>query len=344
MPVTRINSFLKAKSIYYRQLALMLAAGVPVIEAVETTRQGAIHPKLNDINATIAGDLSRGVPVPAAVEKHPALFPRVLVDAFGKTEKGPAIARILHAHADAAEKNALIGDKLLQALFYPAKVFLLALLVFAMVVTFVVPVFEDLYGSFHTNLPIPTQHVMAFGLFMKAYWPLVLAGLVCLVILVAWNRRLRWGLLSWLPFVRRSRHHLMLASFFRNLALLLETELPLPQAVRSAAHSLTDGKTADKLAAIAETITDTGTLKERMEASGFFPPLAIQMVSVGEKSGNMPAGLSQLAAYYDALADKDLCRLTDTTATGTLLILGLLIGYLVFSLYLPIFQVASIVF
>lgn len=343
MRVRGINSFLKAKSIYYRQLALMLAAEVPAIEALDTICQGAIHPKLNKISAVITDDVRSGMPLSVAVNKHPEVFSRALVDAVGKAEKGPGIGRILNAHADAAEKSALIRDKLLQALFYPAKVFLLAMLVFVMALTFVVPVFEDLYTSFHAALPTPTRHVIALGVFMKTYWPFVLAGLVCLVVLAVWNPRLRWGLFFWLPFVRRSRHHLMLASFFQNLALLLETELPLAQAVRAAALSLADGRTADQLAGISETITDVGTLKERLQTSGFFPPLAIQMVSVGEKSGGMPASLSRLAAYYDTLADKDLFRLTDATATGAILILGLLIGYLVFSLYLPIFQMAAIV-
>jgi type IV pilus assembly protein PilC len=335
-------------AVFFRQLATMMTAGVPLVQSFEIIGRGHDHAGMRELLLNIKADVESGTALSDALGKHPLHFDSLVVSLVNAGEQAGVLETLLDNIATYKEKTEALKAKIKKAMFYPTAVIVVAIIVTAILLIFVVPQFEDLFSNFGADLPAFTRFVVNMSEFMQAKWWLVLGVVIAAVIgfsqakrrSMAFNRALDRIVLK-LPIVGPIMHKAAVARYARTLSTMFSAGVPLVEALESVAGATGNVVFSDAVLMIRDSVATGQQLQFAMSQTGLFPNMVEQMVAIGEESGALDAMLSKVADFYEAEVDDAVDALSSLLEPLIMSILGVLIGGLVVAMYLPIFKMGA---
>ena len=337
-------------TLFTRQLAVMMKAGVPLLQAFDIVGRGHANPSVGKLLLDIKTDVETGSSLSQAFRKYPAYFDQLFCNLVGAGEQAGILDSLLDRLATYKEKILAIKGKIKSALFYPVAVIVVALIVTAVIMIFVIPVFKDLFKSFGADLPGPTLVVMAISDFMvKNWWWLfgVLFGGIW-GFFFAWKRskamqRVMDRLFLRLPVFGEVIRKAAIARWARTLSTMFAAGVPLVESLDSVAGAAGNYVYYEATKRVqSEVSTGTG-LTTAMTNSGVFPSMVLQMTAIGEESGSLDQMLSKVADFFEQEVDEAVESLSSLMEPMIMVVLGTLIGGMVIAMYLPIFDMMNAV-
>ncbi len=337
-------------AIFTRQLSTMMKAGVPLIQAFDIVARGSANPKLTKLLTDIRGDVETGTSLSAAFRKHPLYFDALYCNLVEAGEAGGILETLLDRLATYQEKTMAIKNKIKSALFYPVAVLVVAFIVLAVIMIFVIPAFKEVFSSFGADLPAPTLVVMAMSAFFVQYWYLIFLGIGggIYVFLQAWRRspRMQKGmdrLMLKLPVFGDLVHKSSVARWTRTLSTMFAAGVPLVEALDSVGGASGNAVFQEATEQIQKDVSTGAALTTSMQTTGVFPTMVIQMCAIGEESGSLDQMLAKAAEFYEDEVDEAVKGLSSLMEPFIIVVLGVLIGGIVVSMYLPIFKLGAVV-
>jgi len=333
-----------------RQIATMLAAGVPLVQTIEMIGSGNENPKMQKLLAEIGNQLQAGIPLSACLREHPLYFDDLYCDLVESGEQSGALETIFGRIASYKEKAEALKSKIKKAMTYPIAVLVIAAIVTSILLIFVVPVFDEIFQSFGAELPAFTQMVIGISEFMQAYWYLGLAGIFAGIYLFKRAHRNSQKLrdqtdraILKIPVIGSLLDKAAVARFAQTLSTTFAAGVPLPDALQSAAGASGNAVYRDAILEIKAEVTSGMQMNLAMRNCQIFPDMVVQMVAIGEESGAVDDMLSKVATVYEQQVDDAVDGLTALLEPMIMAVLGVVIGGLIIAMYLPIFQIGAIV-
>jgi type IV pilus assembly protein PilC len=337
-------------ALFSRQLATMLQAGIPLVQAFEIVGTGHDNPAMQKLILSIKQDLEGGTALAEALSKHPLYFDDLYINLVEVGEHSGSLDSLLDKVATYKEKTEAIKKKIKKALFYPAAVVVVAIIVTTILLIFVIPQFEDLFKGFGADLPAFTRLVIDISYFMRSqgWW------LLALVIGGGWgylqakkrSRRLREiqdRLSLKIPVVGPILVKAAIARFARTLSTMFSAGVPLVEALESVAGATGNVIYEKGVMDMKEEVATGQRLQRSMENTGLFPNMVIQMIAVGEESGSLDSMSAKVADFYEADVDNAVDAMSSLLEPLIMAILGVLVGGLVVAMYLPIFKMGAVI-
>ena len=337
-------------AIFARQLATMMTAGVPLVQSFEIIGRGHDKPAMQDLVLSIKGDVEAGTSLAEALEKHPRWFDDLFVSLVGAGEQSGALEALLDKIATYKEKTEELKSKVKKALFYPIAVLVVAFIVCAILLLFVVPQFESIFQGFGADLPAFTKMVINLSDFLQQYWWAVFFGIgIAIFAFVNAKRRspaMRRALDIFslkIPIVGGILEKSAIARFARTLATMFAAGVPLVEAMESVAGATGNALYYEATMKMKDDVATGTQLQQSMKQTGIFPNMMVQMVAIGEESGSLDEMLSKVADFYEEEVDNLVEGLSSLLEPLIMAVLGVLVGGLVIAMYLPIFKMGSVV-
>jgi len=335
---------------FTRQLATMMNAGVPLVQSFDIIARGQENPNMQELLLSIKNDIEGGSSLTEALQKRPLYFDELYCNLVSAGEQSGALETLLDRIATYKEKIESIKGKIRKALFYPAAVLVVASVVMAILLLFVIPVFEELFTSFGADLPAFTRAIINLSQFFQSYWWAVF-GLIALVIVSfvqAKRRSQKFGhfldhLSLKIPVVGDILRKATLARYARTLSTTFAAGVPLVEALVTVAGSTGNIIYSNAVLRIREDVSTGQSLQLAMRMTGLWPNMDVQMVAIGEESGKLDEMLSKVADFYEEEVDNAVDSLSSLLEPLIIVILGILIGGMVVAMYLPIFKIAAVV-
>ena len=337
-------------SLFTRQLATMMKAGVPLLQSFDIVAKGHANPSMSKLIMEIRGDVETGTSLNQAFRKFPLYFDPLFCNLVGAGEQAGILEDLLTRLAIYKEKTIAIKGKIKSALFYPISILVVAFVVTAVIMIFVVPAFKEVFRSFGADLPAPTLIVMAISDFFVANWYIIFGLMfgVLYTFFQAWRRNLQVQrfmdrLLLKVPIFGAVIRKATIARWTRTLATMFAAGVPLVESLDSVGGAAGNAVYLDATKKI-QTEVSTGTsLTVAMQNSGVFPNMVTQMVSIGEESGSLDQMLGKVADFFEDEVDEAVASLSSLMEPLIMVVLGVIIGGLVIAMYLPIFKLGSVV-
>lgn len=337
-------------AIFTRQLATMMKAGVPLLQAFDIVARGATNPKLTRLLNDIRQDVETGTSLSAAFRKHPMYFDALYCNLVEAGESGGILEALLDRLAIYQEKTMALKSKIKSALMYPIAVLVVAFLVLTIIMIKVIPAFKDVFRSFGADLPAPTLVVIAMSEFFVAYWWIIFGVLIGggYMFLQTWKRSEKMQmamdrLLLRLPVFGDLINKSVLARWTRTLATMFAAGVPLVEALDSVGGAAGNAVYALATQQIQRDVSTGSALTTAMQTSGVFPTMVLQMTSIGEESGSLDHMLGKAAEFYEDEVDEMVKGLSSLMEPFIIVILGVMIGGIVVAMYLPIFKLGAVV-
>jgi type IV pilus assembly protein PilC len=337
-------------AIFSRQLATMLAAGIPLVQAFEIVGNGHEKPSMQKLILDIKTDVEGGTSLHEALAKHPLYFDDLYVNLVEAGEQAGALENLLDKIATYKEKTEALKKKVKKALFYPAAVLVVAVIVTVILLVFVIPQFESLFKGFGADLPAFTQFVIDLSKFVQSngiFIAIVAAGAgYAFIYFKKRSRKMREFLdrLSLkLPIIGPILNKAAIARYARTLSTMFAAGVPLVEALESVAGATGNIIYENAVMAMRDEVSTGQRLQRAMENTGLFPNMVIQMIAVGEESGSLDAMSGKVATFYEAEVDNAVDAMSSLLEPLIMAILGILVGSLVIAMYLPIFKLGSVV-
>ncbi len=338
----------KDVAIFFRQLATMMAAGVPLVQSFEIIGRGHEHAGMRNLILKVKAEVESGTALSDALAKHPMHFDALVVSLVNAGEQAGVLETLLDNIATYKEKTEALKAKIKKAMFYPTAVIVVAMIVTAILLIFVVPQFEDLFSNFGADLPAFTRFVVDMSEFMQAKWWLVVGVAIATVVGFSqtkkrsrsFGRFLDRAVLK-MPVVGPIMHKAAVARYARTLSTMFSAGVPLVEALESVAGATGNIVFTDATLMIRDSVATGQQLQFAMSQTGLFPNMVEQMVAIGEESGSLDAMLSKVADFYEAEVDDAVEALSSLLEPLIMSILGVLIGGLVVAMYLPIFKMGA---
>ena len=335
-------------AIFSRQLATMLKAGVPLVQAFDIIGKGHDNQSMQLMLLSIKADLEGGDTLAEALKKKPLYFDELFCNLVKSGEHAGVLDTLLDKVATYKEKTESIKKKIKKALTYPLAVIVVAFIVTAILLLFVVPVFEDLFKSFGADLPVFTRMVVDLSKSLKEWWWVVLGVIVIAVYVFiyfkkrshAFNHFLDRTLLK-LPVVGLILNKSSIARFARTLSTMSAAGVPLVDALSSVSGACGNIIYAEAVMKMREEVATGQRLQFAMMQTHLFPHMVEQMVAIGEESGSMDDMLAKVADFYEEEVDNLVDNLSSLMEPIIMVILGVLIGGLIVAMYLPIFKMGA---
>jgi type IV pilus assembly protein PilC len=337
----------RAIAIFTRQLATMIDAGLPLVQSLEILSSQQDSPVFKKIIREIREDVEGGSTFAGALKKHPVTFDELYTNLVVAGEEGGILDNILNRLANYIEKAEALKKKVKSALVYPSTIVGVAIIVVGILMIFVIPVFEALFKSSGSTLPLPTLVVVTLSKLIKKYVIVFIPGMILFLYLLRKYYKTEGGktlidrLLLKLPVFGELFRKVSVARFSRTLGTLVSSGVPILDGLTIV--SKTSGNRAVEIAILnaRASIREGETIAEPLNRSGIFPPMVIQMISVGESTGALDAMLSKIADFYDEEVDVAVGNLTSLLEPLLMIFLGIVIGGVVIAMYLPIFNMSS---
>ena len=335
-------------AIFSRQLATMLKAGIPLVQAFDIIGNGHENPSMQLMLLSIKVDLESGDTLAESLKKNPLYFDELFCNLVEAGESAGVLETLLDKIATYKEKTESMKKKIKKALTYPIAVIIVAFIVTAILLLFVVPVFEDLFKSFGADLPIFTRMIVDMSKGLKQIWWLVL-GIIFAAIYIfiyfkkrspAFNRYLDRTLLK-IPVIGTILNKSAIARFARTLSTLSAAGIPLVNALLSVSGSCGNIMYCEAVLKMREEVATGQRLQYAMLQTMLFPHMVQQMIAIGEESGSMDAMLAKVADFYEEEVDNLVDNLSSLMEPIIMVVLGILIGGLVVAMYLPIFKMGA---
>ena len=337
-------------AIFTRQLATMMKAGVPLLQAFDIVARSATNPRMTKLLTDIRSDVETGTSLSSAFRKHPMHFDALYCNLVEAGEAGGILEQLLDRLAIYQEKTLAIKQKIKSALMYPVAVIIVAFIVLTVIMIFVIPAFEDVFKSFGGELPAPTLAVIAMSKFFVSWWWLmaIVIGGGGFFFFQSWKRSEKMQiamdrLLLRLPVFGDLIHKSVIARWPRTLSTMFAAGVPLVEALDSVGGA--SGNAVYQIATdqIQRDVSTGSALTTSMTSTGVFPTMVLQMAAIGEESGSLDHMLNKAAEFYEEEVDDMVKGLSSLMEPFIIVILGTLIGGIVVSMYLPIFKLGAVV-
>ncbi len=335
--------------VFVRQFATMINAGLPLVQCLEILGGQQDNSEFKRIITIIRQDVEGGSTFADALKKHPQIFDELFVNLVAAGELGGVLDVILNRLALHMEKAEAIKGKVKSAMVYPIIVVCVAVAVVSVLMIFVIPTFKEMFTSFGGTLPAPTQIVIGMSNFFRGYWWVLI--IIIVVIVVAYKNAMK------MPKIRYQKDKIMLklplfgpllrkvavAKFSRTLSTMISSGVPIMDGLEITSKSSGNMVIEEGIKNVRQSISEGKPMAEPLEATGLFPGMVVQMVSVGEATGALDNMLSKIADFYDEEVDAAVSALTSSLEPLLMVFLGGTIGFLVVAMYLPIFKMGAVV-
>jgi len=335
-------------AIFARQLATMMQAGVPMVQAFDIVGRGSENASMQDLILSIKADVEGGTALATALSKHPLYFDDLFCNLVRAGEAAGVLEDLLDKIATYKEKMESIKAKIKKAMFYPAAVVVVAVLVTSLIMIFVIPQFESLFSSFGSDLPAFTKFVVSISRWLQEWWFLALAGIMAAIYSFAFiwkrSRKIRlWGdkLLLKLPIIGVIVHKSSIARFARTTSTMFAAGVPMVEALESVAGATGNVVYSNAVLRMREDVATGQSMQLTMKQQDLFPHMVIQMVAIGEESGSLEDMLSKVADFYEEEVDNMVDALSSLLEPIIMVVLGTLVGGLIVAMYLPIFHMGE---
>jgi type IV pilus assembly protein PilC len=337
-------------AIFSRQLATMLASGIPMVQAFEIVASGSDKPALQKLILDIKADIESGSSLHEALGKHPLHFDDLFVNLVEAGEQAGALETLLDKIATYKEKTEAMKKKVKKALFYPAAVLIVAFVVTIILMIFVIPEFQKLFKGFGANLPAFTQFVINISEVVQhqgIYLAVVLGAAAWIFLYFKKRSRKMREVLDRislkLPIIGPILTKAAIARYARTLSTMFAAGVPLVEALESVAGATGNIVYEDAVMKMKDEVATGQRLQRAMEARGIFPNMVVQMIAVGEEAGSLDSMAGKVATFYEAEVDNAVDSMSSLLEPLIMVILGVIVGGLVIAMYLPIFQLGNVV-
>ena len=337
-------------ALFTRQLATMMKAGVPLLQAFDIVGRGSTNPSVTKLLNDVRSDVESGSSLSTAFRRHPMYFNALYCNLVEAGEAAGILEGLLDRLATYMEKTEAIKSKIRSALMYPTAVVIVAFIVVSIIMIFVIPAFKEVFTGFGADLPGPTLIVMGISDFFVKYWYLIFFGIggAIYFFLQAWKRseKMQRFMDKWLlrvpvfgPLVEKS----CVARWTRTLSTMFAAGVPLVEALDSVGGASGNAVFAVATEKIQQEVSTGTSLTVAMADANVFPSMVIQMCAIGEESGSIDHMLGKAADFYEAEVDEAVAGLSSLMEPIIIVFLGTLIGGIVVSMYLPIFKLGQVV-
>ena len=337
-------------TLFTRQLATMMKAGVPLLQSFDIVGKGHSNPAVAKLLLDIKSDVETGSSMSAAFRKYPLYFDALFCNLINAGEQAGILDTLLDRLATYKEKIQAIKSKIKSALFYPISIIIVAFIIVAVIMIFVIPAFKELFDGFGADLPAPTLIVMAISdVFVQWWWAIFgsIGGGIWFFF-YTWKRSLSMQatmdrLILMIPVFGPLVRKATIARWSRTLATMFSAGVPLVEALDSVAGASGNRVYYDATKKIQNEISTGTSLTVAMQNTNVFPNMVLQMTAIGEESGALDSMLSKVADFFEAEVDDAVDALASLMEPVIMVVLGTLIGGLVVAMYLPIFKMGSVV-
>jgi type IV pilus assembly protein PilC len=337
-------------ALFTRQLATMMKAGVPLLQCFDIVSKGASNAAVSRLLLEIKTEVETGSSLAQAFRKYPLYFDALFCNLVQAGEQAGILETLLDRLASYKEKILAIKSKIKSALFYPIAIVVVAFIITAVIMIFVIPAFKEVFTNFGADLPAPTLFVMAVSDWFVAYWYIIFPVVIGAVIgfLEAWKRSLPVQifmdrLMLKLPVFGDLVLKSTIARWTRTMATMFAAGVPLVEALDSVGGASGNYVYLMATKQIQKEVSTGTSLTLAMQNSGVFPNMVLQMCSIGEETGALDSMLSKVADFYEAEVDDAVEALSSLMEPMIMVVLGTLIGGMVIAMYLPIFKIGQAV-
>jgi len=334
--------------IFTRQLATMIDAGLPLVQCLDILGQQTTAVALSKVVVQVRQDVESGSTFAESLKKHPKVFDNLYCNMVAAGEAGGILDTILQRLAAYMEKFAKIKGQIKSAMIYPSVILFVAISVVSLLLVVVVPMLANIFKEAGQALPLPTRIVMAFSDFMKGWGGLgILIGCVFIFIALKQWRKTENGLIATdafalkLPIVGSLIQRVSVAKFTRTLGTLLTSGVPILEGLIIVARTSGNKVVENAIMATRQAVSEGKTLAEPLSKAKVFPAMVVQMISVGEATGALDNMLNKIADFYDDEVDSAVAALTSMLEPVLMIFLGIVVGFVVVAMYMPIFQMGS---
>jgi type IV pilus assembly protein PilC len=336
-------------AIFTRQLATMMKAGVPMVQAFDIVAEGTDHEKMRELTTTIRTDVASGTGLAATLAKHPMYFDDLFCALVASGENSGTLEVMLDRVATYKEKTEVLKAKIKKALTYPIAVIAVAIVVTGVLLIKVVPQFAETFRGFGADLPGFTLFVLAISEWVQSWWFMMLLGLFSASYALSQAKRRNKRFADWLdsvslkiPIIGNVVHDAVIARFSRTLSTTFAAGVPLVEALDSTAGAAGNAIYSKAIRRIREDVTTGTALAVAVRSTGLFPTMLLQMTAIGEESGSLDDMLGKVANHYEAAVDNAVDSLSSLMEPMIMSILGVLVGGLMVAMYMPIFMLGSV--
>ena len=336
-------------ALFSRQMATMMKAGVPLVQSFEIVEEGAENENLKKLIMTLHDEVAAGNSFASALRKHPKHFDDLYCSLIEAGENSGALDALLDRVATYKEKTEKLKAKIKKAMTYPIAVIIVALIVTAILLVKVVPVFAETFMDFGAELPAFTQFVLNISNFAQDWWLLIFISIVGIAYGFK-NARMRSQkfsdavdkVLLKLPAVGPIINNAVIARYARTLATTFAAGVPLVEALESVAGAAGNAVYRDAILNVRDNVTTGLTMQVSLKATGVFPTMLLQLTAIGEESGSLDEMMGKAADHYEEAVDNAVDNMTALLEPLIMSVLGVLVGGLLIAMYLPIFQLGSV--
>jgi len=335
--------------LFSRQLSTLIGAGVPIVQGLTILLDQIDNPAFKKVITSVREDIESGTSITDALNRHPTVFSELYVNMVRSGELGGILDVILERLSGYLEAAATLRGKIRSAMVYPAVIALVAGGVTAFLVIVVVPAFVKIFEQVGAELPLPTRMLLMFSNFLKHYVIFIIIGLIVLVVGLRQYYKTEAGsmridtMLLRVPIFGPLLRKVAVAKFTRTFGTLVKSGVPILQALETVAKTSGNRVIEKAVLAAKEAIRGGERISEPLKESGAFPPMVIQMISVGEETGNLDAMLSKIAEFYEQEVDAAVSALTSMIEPVVIVFMGIIIGAIAISMYMPMFQLGALV-
>jgi type II secretory pathway component PulF len=337
----------KDRNIFFRQLATLLDSGMPLTRALATLVQQTENPKLTAIIDQLRDEVQKGNTFAEALERHPKLFNTMHCSLVRAGESGGMLEDVLWRIVAFGEQDEELRGKAVSAMVYPAFLMFMGTLAIFIMVSFVFPMFQEVFDDFDATLPLITVVVLAFCGFMGKFWWLVLligAGLVAAFL--SWyrseNGRMQFDeFILRVPVLRTVVQKYVMAQFARTLGTLLDNGVPILQALRITVDTLSNKAIADEVGRVQERVSEGDSISSGLQQTRHFPPMVVNMFAIGEESGRVGAVTKRMADAYDVEVERAVRAMTALLEPILIVIMAVIVGVLVISMLYPMLTLSA---
>jgi type IV pilus assembly protein PilC len=334
--------------LFCRQLATLLGAGVTILKSLEILSQQVSSRRLFEVIKELQKDMEAGLSFHEAMSKHRSVFSDLWINLVESGEASGNLALVLNRLAGYLERNAAFKKKLVSALMYPVILMLAGTGALLFMTIKILPSFIELFQGFNIKMPLLTQILIVLSLFIRKYMLFILAGMIIAFFIFRKFVSTREGKMAFekflfsLPVFGEFFRVLVVERFTSEMSTLVESGVPILYSLEITEHSVGNLTLGDIVSRIKEDVREGKSLSNPLNRSGFFEPMAVQMVTIGEEIGELSSMFSKLNAFYQEYVDTFLTRFTAMFEPVMLVFMGFVIGVMVIGMFLPIFQITQI--
>lgn len=338
---------LKDRNIFFRQLANLFESGMPLTRALTTTAKQSTKPKLAEVITQIRDDVTRGATLAEAMEHQGALFPALYVSLVRAGESGGMLDEVLWRIVTFGEQEEELRGKTSSALVYPIFLILMGSIAIFILMSFVFPKFAGVFEDFNAELPWPTIVTMTVAEFMGQYW---WAVIIAVAVISAgagmyWRtpagRRVADRIMLRIPLIGDVIHRYEMAKFSRTLGTLMDNGVPVLSSIQITGATMSNAIIGDEVKGLHARVAEGDSISESMQRYAHFPPMVVSMFAVGEESGRIGQVAKRVADAYDTEVDRAVKTMTSMLEPIMIVVMGIIIGFLVISMLLPILRLSA---